>query len=301
MNRCKPCLTHLCASTVVNIDNPDGFFEANADMTDVTGNIAAVFSFEWRRSLTFARLGWLVALSVFPAAVVLLINLALEGSSPQGQTDVGAWSMVLFVLGPVVVSMLGVFLWATPAISSELEQRSWVYLAVRPNGTTAILLGKYLFAVTWTLVPALAGLTVAVLLIPVEWDAAFRLWHTMARLILLATVSYGAIYMLIGVTIQKRAMVIAVAYSMVLEGVIAWIPAMVNQITIQFRLRSLLIRWGYLQDTELGKNFAAQKFFSGAPAWQHVMVLVVGIVVVLCISVAVLRFREFTSGAEVEL
>jgi hypothetical protein len=37
---------------------------------------------------------------------------------------------------------------ATPAVSVELERRSWVYLAVRPNGSTAVLIGKYLAAVT---------------------------------------------------------------------------------------------------------------------------------------------------------
>ena len=60
----------------------------------------------------------------------------------------------------------GTFLWATPAISAELERRSWVYLAVRPNGGTAVLLGKYLAAVSWVLTAALVGLAIALAISP---------------------------------------------------------------------------------------------------------------------------------------
>ena len=32
-----------------------------------------------------------------------------------------AWAVLLFALAPMLVSMLGTFLWATPAVSMELE------------------------------------------------------------------------------------------------------------------------------------------------------------------------------------
>ena len=79
---------------------------------------------------------------------------------------------MLFALVPMLVSMLGTFLWATPVVSAELERKSWVYLAVRPHGKVNVLIGKYLVAITWALSAALAGLCAAVAIMPADDGAA---------------------------------------------------------------------------------------------------------------------------------
>ncbi len=120
------------------------------------GNIGAVFCFEWKRALTTPRLlGW-VTLALFPVFIVALLR--IPGESPPREV----WIGFLFALIPMLLSMLGALLWTTSAIATELECRSWVYLTIRPNGGTAVLLGKYLAAVTWVLPAALLGLTLAV-------------------------------------------------------------------------------------------------------------------------------------------
>ena len=269
-------------------------------MRDFVGNVGAVFTFEWRRSFTAPRLAWLAALGAFPPAIVVLINIAISNASPRDRQQVEPWTLTLFVLGPMVVSMLGVFLWATPAVSSELEQRSWTYLAVRPNGNRAVLLGKYLVAVTWTLPSALIGITIAVILTAVPFSDAFRLWLTLVRLIIISTLAYGAIYSLIGVIMQKRAMVVAVAYTLVLEVFVGWIPAMINQFTVQFRLRSLLVDWMGMRHGEIGRAFMKQNLLSAAPTWHHIAILFCGIVFVLGTALAVLHFKEFSSASETD-
>ncbi len=40
----------------------------------------------------------------------------------------------MFVLLPQVVTVLGLLLWATPVVHSELEGQTWVYAVVRPGG-----------------------------------------------------------------------------------------------------------------------------------------------------------------------
>src|SRR5262245_15424448 len=111
------------------------------------GSVAAVFFFEWRRAFTLARMAWWLVLALFPVLIVSMVRIALRGERMPDEP----WTVMLFMLIPMLVSMLGTFLWATPVISTELERKSWVYLAVRPQGTINVLLGKYLVALTWAL------------------------------------------------------------------------------------------------------------------------------------------------------
>lgn len=191
--------------------------------------------------------------------------------------------------------MLGTFLWTTPAISAELERRSWIYLAIRPNGGTAVLLGKYLAAVSWVIPPALLGLTIAVPL--ASSGDGWRLWWTMVRLVCLACPAYGAIYLLLGTLMPRRAMVLAVAYTLIFEFIISFVPAVINRITVQYRLRSLLQIWCDLPVLG-GRQAAELSLTSDTPAWQHVLILALFPPVLLALSVAVLRLSEFSSSAE---
>ena len=105
-----------------------------------------MFVFDWRRSLTIPRLAWMFVLAAIPPT---LLGFARATAPEPAPPDLAA--ILVFVLSPCLACMLSVFLLATPAVSSELEGRSWVYLAVRPYGPLAVLLGKYLVAISWAL------------------------------------------------------------------------------------------------------------------------------------------------------
>ena len=254
------------------------------------GNVGAVFLFEWRRSLTAPRIAWWLILTCFPAFIVGLIRL-VPGESPPRE----AWVIFFFALFPMLVSMLGTFLWATPAISAELERRSWVYLAVRPNGGTAVLLGKYLAAVSWVLAAALIGLALALAISPT--DDWLRIAGAIVRLVFLSCPAYAAVYLLLGTLYPKRSMAIAVVYTMVFELIISFVPAMINQFTVQYRLRALLMDWA---DMPIGDSpgFVAMALTGDAPAWHHVLVLTIYSLCLLVVAVCVLRASEFSSAEE---
>jgi ABC-type transport system involved in multi-copper enzyme maturation permease subunit len=195
----------------------------------------------------------------------------------------------------MLVSMLGTFLWATPAISAELERRSWVYLAVRPNGGTAVLLGKYLAAVSWVLAAAVVGLAIALAVSPTDdWR---RIGVAIVRLVFLSCPAYAAVYLLLGTLFPKRSMAIAVAYTLMFELIISLVPAMINQFTVQYRLRALLVNWA---DVSIGdqRGFVAMALTGDAPAWHHVLILTVYTLFLLAVSVGVLRASEFSSEEE---
>lgn len=256
------------------------------------GNVAAVLLFEWKRALTLPRMAWWGVLALFPVFIVGLIRFMAIQNPPRE-----FWAGLLYALIPMLVSMLGTLLWATPAISAELERRSWVYLTVRPNGGTAVLLGKYLAAVTWVIPPALIGLTIAVPL--ADSGDGWRLWWTMLRLVCLSCPAYGAIYLLLGTLLPRRALVLAVAYTLVFELIVRFVPAVINKLTVQFRLQALLFEWCDLSNFGPGgRPSGVQALIGDDPAWQHVAILLLLPPVLLLIAVAILRWSEFSASAE---
>ncbi len=259
------------------------------------GNVGAVFRFEWKRALTLPRLAWWAVLAVFPVFIVGLIRFINYQLPPYQRPPREFWAGLLYALVPMLVSMLGTLLWAAPAISAELERRSWVYLTVRPNGGTAVLLGKYLAAVTWVIPPALIGLTIAVPL--ADSGDGWRLWWTMVRLVCLACPAYGAIYLLLGTLLPRRALVLAVAYTLIFELIVRWVPAVINKVTVQFRLQALLVEWCDLSFPG-GRRSGVQAVIGDDPAWQHVVILLLLPPVLLSASIAILRWSEFSSAAE---
>ncbi len=256
--------------------------------------IPAVFAFEWKRALTVPRIAWMIALTAFAPCLLTAVRIAARSAPP---TDVA--SIVVYILCVSVTCVMAVFLWSTPAISSELEGRSWVYLAMRPYGPLAVLLGKYLVAVSWALPVGLVSATASLLILGAN-DTPHLIWVAL-RLVVLSCISYSALFLLIGTIIPKRAMVAGVAYTLIAEVVLAFIPAAVNVFTIQFRLRCLLVRWMEF-DVEMADSqpvFTA--YFGEESAAWHVGMLSLFTVALLVASGLVLRYREFTSASETEV
>jgi hypothetical protein len=241
----------------------------------------SVFVFEWRRAFTLPRFAWWLLLVFFPAAIATMIRF----NSPRA-LNADTWTAVLFGLVPGVVCMMGVFLLATPTVQTEVEGKSWSYLGVRPHGGVVLLLGKYLQAVTWTMPAALLGMTLALLI-------AFpnhlgQIWRTLAALISLSCVSYAAVYLLAGVLFRRRGMVFAIAYTLIFEVVLAWVPAVVNQWTVQFRLRSLLAHWMLWRAP---RAWSGPEFlFSTAPPSLHLATL--GLITLGCLFTAIFTLRQ---------
>ena len=255
--------------------------------------IPAVFFFEWRRALTFPRLAWMVALMAFPPVLLMMIQMAARSDPP---IEVAA--ILVYVLSPCVACMMSVFLWATPVLSAELEGRSWVYLAVRPYGPVAVLLGKYLVSISWAVPVGLVSASLGAFIIGHEHKG--HLIAVECGLATLSCLAYSAVFLLIGVIAPKRAMVAGILYAVVFEAAAALIPAAVNLFTIQYRLRCILVRWMEMDvDSARGNPVFVAYFGEESAAW-HVAVLLGMTVGYLVVAALLLRFREFTSAAETE-
>lgn len=251
----------------------------------------SVFEFEFRRTLGWQRLLFAAALAMFPVGMISLIQ--YQGGHLQRNDRA---EIALFVLIPEVLCLMGMLLWAAPAVHWELESRNWTYLAVRPGGRGAILAGKYLAAVAWTTLCAWSSLAVCLCVLHGEVEV-LRLAVPIGTLALLSCLVYGAVFILLSVVFLQRAMVAAVAYTALMEVLVAWLPAMINHFSVQYHLRCLLVKWLSFSVSTHGPMFDSL-FLSTAPTSRHVLMLLGAAGVLLTAATGILRHRELVRPDE---
>lgn len=256
------------------------------------GKIAATALFDFRRSLTISRLSVFVVLSLFPPAI-LAINLFGPGLEA---------APVIIGVTVMMSGILAELLWATPIVYVELEGRTWLYLATRPRGVVAVLLGKYLIAVLWTMAVCSTGLTLCVLLAAAaQVPDVLQMWLVFMVLVTLAAFAYAAIFALIGVIFHRRAMVFAMAYVIVLEVFVAQVPAIINQVTVRHHLTALGVKWldfRYLGDEEIPEAILEQMLGAQEPDWQNILMVAATAAIALAASVRIICSREYITAEE---
>ncbi len=262
-------------------------------------SLLAIYKFELKRILTPGRAFWWLVVAAFPVAITFLMSTYLVPPRQAPPEQIGTvFTIALYFLAPSVACMLGVLLTAAPTVATELEQHSWVYLATRPNGLFHLLIGKYLVAVTWASSATILGVLVSIPIsrIYFKWEAAVAL----TGLSVLSALAYAALYMIIGTVFHARAMVFCVAYTAGVELFLGMFPAVVNRLTIQFRLRSLLFHWT-THDKAVLPDEAMQYIASNESAFLQVVWLAALSAVFISVALVVVQVREFTTAAESEL
>lgn len=249
-----------------------------------------VLIFELRRSFTALRMGLWFVLTAFPIAVVIamLAIAKLElGDRYNPERLVEPFGMAMYFLIPELACLLGLLLWAAPAVSTEIEGQTWVYLATRQAGRTAVIFGKYLTAVVWSLSAALVSLAICCL--AAGPTIGGQLWAVLLVLSVVSCLVHAALYVLIGTWFYKRTMVTAVVYTIIVEYVVSFIPAVVNQFTINYRLRGILARWMGWEDALTN----AQNVFGNEPITTHLAVLALMVAVFLAAAVYRVERAEY--------
>lgn len=261
--------------------------------------LRAVFVYEWKKSLTTGRLAWWLVMAVFPVLITALMTWIqhMEGEMPAAERD-SVWSLMFYVTVPCVCTAMSVLLMAGPAIASELEQRSWVYLATRPHGIFHLLLGKFAVAFTWGFTAAVTGVTAGLWIS--NAFSKYQIWLAMVRLSFLSALAYAAVFLLVGVLFPRRAMVFCVMYTALVEVVLGAFPAIVNRITVQYRLRSMLVQWVPLHDDVRNSPAMEYAVGQGSPLSHAFWLLILTGVFLVC-AILVARLREFTTASESDL
>lgn len=118
-------------------------------------------------------------------------------------------------------------------------------------------------------------------------------WRTLAALVALSSMAYGSLFSLLGVLLLRRAMIFAVAYTL-LEFAVRLIPAVVRQLTVQYHLQSLLFHWIHWRNSAP----VIESFFGAVSPWENVAVLLGYTVFLLGVAAAILRRRELVTATE---
>lgn len=242
----------------------------------------SVFCFEWRRTATLSRIVIWLGLVLFPAAIVTLIRIGAPG-----EIDAIIWDVTISAL--VATScLLGLLFWATPIVSEERSANTWSYLAVRSCGVAAVVLGKYFNSVGWAVLTAGVAMSLAVLI--AQPPHAYSLWLTLLALTLVGAPAYAAAFALLGVAFERISMGLAFVYALLVEGFIATIPAVINQITIRYRLQTLLARW---RDWPLEfEGYESMTPIDPGPDWQQIAIVLAVAAVLMGVVVLIARSRE---------
>ena len=196
--------------------------------------IRAVTGFQLNRLMTRPRLAMGLVGALFPAAVMF----AVIRTAPINRDMTVA---MIYVLIPEALCVLGLLVTMCPVVADELERGTWIHVTVRPGGRQSLLLGTFAAAVIWTGGVSLVALMLALLIAQPTQPIGLVVMFTV--LIGISCVGRAALFALPAVILPKRALIASVGVALVVEYFAGLLPAVVNQVTVSLRLRSLLVEW----------------------------------------------------------
>ncbi len=266
--------------------------------------------FELRRSFTFQRTAVSAVLTLFPPLMVILLITATrvarvsQPDEPDLQEAMGIIETfipfaIVFLVS--LVCLLSLLLWATPNVYSELEGKSWSFVASRPGGRISIYVGKFLasFAVSFGVSVIAMSLCVLVANYLIHLKDPERLWMALCGIYFLACFAYGSIFSMLGTIFYKRAMVVAAGYIIGSEFFVASIPAIIGRFTMRLHLQELGISWlGFFLPFERGEAEYRMLYGQAWPDWVHLLVLIGAGLLALVVGGAIIVNRQYITADE---
>lgn len=263
----------------------------------------ATLAYELKRSLQFQRLVYSGILALFPPAMIFFLGWGARVLAAQPQVDsepievlFDALPGILIIL-VAVVCLLSLLLWATTNVNSELEGQSWIFVAVRSQGRTALLLGKYLASAFLAFVVCETAILLSLLvMVPGVLSDPTSFWLSLSAIAAIGCLVYGATLSLIGVVFYRRAMVIGAGYIIVAELVLPNVPSVICNFTARRHLFDLGLRWiGWFLP---GDDNIYRIQYGWHPLWINLASLAAMAIVSLLIAMYWIRGKEYISAEE---
>ena len=248
--------------------------------------IRAVTAFQLNRLMTRPRLAMGLVGALFPAAVMF----AVIRTAPISRDMTIA---MIYALIPEALCVLGLLVTMCPVVADELERGTWIHVTVRPGGRQSILLGTFAAAVIWTGGVSLASLMLTLFIAQPTQPIGLVVMFTV--LIGISCVGRAALFAVPAVILPKRALIASVGVALVVEYFAGLLPAVVNQVTVSLRLRSLLVEWmAWRKDLPIEMTLFVDDY--SAP----VQIAAVCILVCILLTIAgfILNRRQFPPSVE---
>jgi len=238
----------------------------------------ATCSFELHRSFTVQRTAVSVVLALFPPAILLILIVAtrLSGDA-RSIMAIQDFTKLLTVFLVALACLLTTLLWATPNVYSEIEGKTWGFIASRPGGRVSVFLGKFLASFLVSFGVSVIAISLCVFLADRSFGIvdAQRLWISVCGVFLLGSLVYSAIFSMIGTLFIKRAMVVAAGYLFGSDVILASIPgAIISKLTMRYHLQELGIAWiGWFFPSPSTEADYRNVFGDAISTWIHVVAL----------------------------
>lgn len=239
-------------------------------------------------------------LGVFLGLPILLLALVLAAGGfdfPESEeVDIEglAMSAFLYVVYPQSLCILASLLYGASLLAGEIEDKTLTYLFTRALPRWKVLLGKYLATAAALSIMISASMSVSYLLCGLPF--APRVWLALAATITSACFAFTALFCLLGLFVPRRAIPVGLIYAVVVEGFLSIVPAVVNELTVSYYLRSL--GW-YIADPRLPAE-AKEEFerevaplIAGADVQTALLALAVISLVTLSLSAWVIHRRQW--------
>lgn len=258
----------------------------------------ATCQFELKRAISTQRLAVASVLTLFPP-VMLGMMISVSQMAADDGFDTTEFLIVFLISLTCILSLL---LWATPNVYSELEGKSWMFIASRPQGRVSNVLGKFLASLVFSFGICLASITLCVIVAAVLVQYAFdpvRAWIGLNATFLVGCICYAAVFSLIGTIFYRRAMVIGAAYVLGFEAIIGRVPTVIGKLTASYHLQNIGLEW--IGSAQLKEQFSEVEFLNHMgefSIWTHLVAVSLITVGALAAACFVIVNREYITSDE---
>ena len=246
-------------------------------------SIACRHEFRVLRSRT--RVAWLCGFVAFAFVLAMLSRSPISSMDEPARGHL----LVTFLVAVVAIPAIALALAAAPALASELEAGTWWFVTVRPRGAIATMAAKYLAAVVWAGAAGYGALAVMLAVYPLDDRGRFA--GALIPLVPLAVLAYAGLFLLLGVLNPRRGMLLAIAWMLLIEGLVGVLPSVAPRFTVLRHLANVgLARVDLASRPELPEQFA------GGTVASHVIVLLCYALLTVAAALALVTRREFAPG-----
>lgn len=198
--------------------------------------------------LSFRRLWWSVTtfMVMFPLLGAGLFLVRWRGRLPEADYEAfnlfsERFVVILFTLFLLPICSLA---YATTSIGGDREERTLLFLLIRPVPKWLILLAKLCATL-----PLVLGLVIGSFYVycQLAGEIGRRAWELYLPAIFLMTVAYVCLFHLFSVTF-RHATIVALIYALFMEGFLGNVPGIINRVAVSFYGRSIM----YRQPAEFG-------------------------------------------------
>lgn len=233
----------------------------------------AVVELTLRQMLGGRRIWFALMLLAIPILLVAMLRMA-AGFGLEAQAEPYARALVVYALYPQSMCILLCLLYGTSLLAAEIEGKTLVYLVTHAQPRWSVLVAKY--AATAVALTGLCLASMSVSFLVAGASMGVRLWAALAASVTGACVAYTAIFALLGLLLPRRSIAVGLVYVLVIEFALSLVPALVNEGTASYYLRSLAFQIAdidlrQLSDQDLGP---LPRMFGGASLLHSVAALV---------------------------